>query len=448
MGRVAGPGLSPLAHDFAPDLLTLQESPPSNPPRVAVLGVVVLLGALLAWAFWAKLDVVATAQGRLVPVSFTKVVQPGEPGVVTQILVRDGDAVTAGQVLLRLDSRLSQADASTLEADGLIKRLTIARIDAELAGRTFMLPSKIPSHIAKQVQAQFEARRQSLSDAVAQDRAALEKVQAELASAQQTLIKLRDVLPIVQSMADRHERLEKDGFISSMAVADKQRELIEKSRELQAQIETVNALKAASAQQTSKMDAVRSTYRTQLENERLEAMAQLSRIDQDVQKTSVRAGMLEVRSPADGVVKDLSVTAPGAVVQAGALLMNVVPRNEPVQAEVLLSTEDAGFVATGQKAQIKVGAYPFQKYGLLAGTVQLIAADTTDNRQATGAPQVPTFRALIKLSEQHLLSPSGERLALSPGMLVVAEVHQGKRTVMEYLLSPVQKVTMEAGRER
>ena len=103
-------GLAVQAHDFAPDLLTLQLSPPSRMPRTVVLGLTALVGGLLAWSFFAELDIVATAQGRLVPISYTKVVQPAEAGVVSEILVKDGDAVKAGQVLLRLDARLSQND--------------------------------------------------------------------------------------------------------------------------------------------------------------------------------------------------------------------------------------------------------------------------------------------------------------------------------------------------
>ena len=440
--------LAPDARDFAPDLLTLQESPPSRLPRAAVLAVVVLIGLLLAWAVWARLDIVATAPGRLVPVSYTKIVQPAEPGVVSEILVSDGDVVRAGQVLLRLDARLSQADAGALDQDADLKRLTIQRIDAELTERPLVLPPRVSSALASQVQAQYLARRRSYEDAVTQDKAAVLRAQGELAAALQTLIKLRDVVPIVRAAAEKHEQLEKAGFVSQLASADRRREHIEKSQELAAQIELVNALKAGILQQEKKVDAVRSTYRTQLENERLETLAQLNRIGQEKDKSNVRAGQLEIRAPADGIVKDLAIASPGVVVQAGALLMNIVPRDEPLQAELLLGNEDAGFVAIGQKVQLKIAAFPFQKYGLLAGSVRHIAADATQAQGTQMQAQAPTYRALIALSGQTLHSPSGAHLALTPGMLVVAEIHQGERSVLEYLLSPVQKVAIEAGRER
>lgn len=437
--------LAPEARDFAPDLLTLQESPPSRLPRIVTRLLVALLAGLLLWAALAQLDIVATAQGRLAPATFTKVVQPAEAGVVAQILVKEGEHVAAGQVLLRLDARMHQAEAGTLEHDTELRRLTLKRIDAELSGRPLVLPADATATLALQVQAQYLARRKSQDDAIAQDEAALQRVRSELASAQQTVIKLREIVPIVKAAADKHAQLETEGFVSQLAAADRRREYVEKSQELQAQQESVNALRAAQVQQSRKLESVRSSYRTQLEAERLETLAQLNRLGQEKDKSAVRGGLLEIRAPAAGVVKDLAITAPGAVVQAGGLLMNIVPRGEPLQAEVFLGNEDAGFVAVGQKVQLKIAAYPFQKYGLLEGTVAHLAADTT---QPQGAAQPPNYRVLVKLGNQALRSPDGETLALSPGMLVTAEIHQGRRSVLEYLLSPVHKVAAEAARER
>lgn len=437
--------LAPEARDFAPDLLTLQESPPSSLPRAAMLVIAMLVGSLIAWAAWARLDIVATAQGRLVPATFTKVVQPAEPGVVVAILVKDGDAVRAGQLLVRMDARLSQADAGGLDNEAELRNLSVLRIDAELADKPLELPSTAPSSLAMQVSAQYVARRRSYEDALGQEEAALSRVRAELASAQQTLAKLREVVPIIRSAAEKHEQLEKAGFISQLAAEDRRREFVEKRQELQAQQETANALKAALTQQQKKLAAVRSTYRTQLEGERLDALAQLNRIAQERDKTAIRAGQLEIRAPADGIVKDLAVTSAGAVVQAGAQLMSIVPRGEPLLAEVLLGNEDAGFVTVGQQVRIKIAAYPFQKYGLLEGTVSHVAADAT---QVQGSQQVLTYRGFVKLSEQVLRSPHGESLALAPGMVVAAEINQGERSVLEYLLSPVQSVAAQAGRER
>ncbi len=138
------------------------------------------------------------------------------------------------------------------------------------------------------------------------------------------------------------------------------------------------------------------------------------------------------------------------MVQAGALLLNVVPQGELLQAEVLLAYEDVGFIVVGQKAQIKIAAYPFTKYGLLQGQVIHVGADSSDPKQ-NNSPQAAalTYKALVQLDQQSLAGfGGGNPLTLNSAMAAIAEIHQGKRTVMEYLLSPVLKVRAEAARER
>lgn len=437
------------AWDFRPDLLTIQQSPPSSWPRGLLLAIVVLLGLLLLWAVFAKLDVIASAQGRLVPLTFTKVVQPAEAGVVLDILVKDGDSVKANQVLLRLDAQLAQSEMTGLSRDVAIKRLSLQRIEAELTDRPFVPSAKAPPDVAVQVETQYKARRQSYLDAIAQEAEALNKAKADLASADQILSKLKQTVPLYRQSAEAYDKLLKEGFVGEVAANEKKREFIEREQDLKAQESTVQSLKAVIAGSEKKTVAIRSSYHSQLENERIETVTQLNKSSQELEKSTIRSGLLEIKAPTDGIVKDLAVTTKGAVVQAGALLLNVVPKGEPVQAEVLLSNEDVGFVVIGQKAQIKVAAYPFQKYGLIDGKVIHLSADSSDpkQQQQTQQPQL-SYRALVSLDTQSLKAPNGEMLLLSPGMLVSAEVHQGKRTVLEYLLSPVQKMGAEAARER
>jgi hemolysin D len=222
---------------------------------------------------------------------------------------------------------------------------------------------------------------------------------------------------------------------------------------LQAQDAAIAGLKASIRQTASKIDSIRSNYRSQLETERVELIATLNRSSTDLSKSKIKRSLLEIVSPHDGIVKDLAVTTSGAVVSAGALLMNIIPQKEPLQAEVFLRGEDVGFVFPGQKAQLKISAFPFQRYGLLEGTVALISADTTDSQKTLGQQGIiqnqVTYKAIVSLTSSVLNSvATNERLPLSTGMVVTAEIHQRQRTVLEYLISPIQKASQEAGRER
>lgn len=443
--------LSPEALDFAPDLLAIQERPPARLPRAIAMTVVALVGLLLLWAWFAQLDVIATADGRLVPLTFTKIVQPADAGVVTEILVNDGDQVKEGQVLMRLDPRLSQADTAALGKDVALRRLTLRRIEAELSDRPF-LPSK-GDHVELygQIEAQFRARRQAYLDAVAQENEALNKARADGRASQQVLSKLTQTLPSYRQSAEAYRKLVQEGFVGELAAAEKNREFVEKEQDLMTQEASVQSLNASIAQSEKRIMSLRSQYRSQLENERVDTLTQLNKSGQELEKSTVKAGQLDIRAPNSGIVKDMATTNRGAVVAAGALLMNIVPREEPLQAEVLLKNEDVGFVAVGQPVKLKVAAYPFQKYGLLDGKVSLVSADSADpkQQQQQGQPPSLTYRAIIRLDATALRSvATGERLTLNPGMLVTAEIHQGQRSVLEYLLSPVKKIGQEAARER
>lgn len=444
--------LLPDAAEFSPGLLAIQESPMPKLPRLIFYIVAVLFTILLAWTIFAKVDVVAVAEGKLVPVSYTKIVQPAEAGVVAEILVKEGDQVQAGQVLIRLDPTMTGADSRSLASELTLKRLTLRRVDSELAGIPLAIKDGDDPVMIAQVQAQANAHRQAFTDSLAQEVATRERAQNELRSAQETLTKLKNTLPSYEQSAKAHNKLVAEGFLSPIAGNDKEREAIEKSQDLKAQAATVQGLLSTITAQDKKIAGLSSTFRSQLLIERTEAMGQLAKLEQDTQKMGYKTGLLELKAPQAGIVKDVATTSKGAVVQPGMVLLTLVPRGEQLLAEVQVKNEDVGFVQTGQNVRVKVAAYPFQKYGLLEGSIQTLAPDSqasNGNNPGQSAPQ--GYKALVKLDTQYLESLNGDasqRKGLEAGMQVAAEIHQGRRTIMEYLLSPVQKVSAEAGRER
>lgn len=236
---------------------------------------------------------------------------------------------------------------------------------------------------------------------------------------------------------------------------EKEREAIEKAQDLKAQGAVVTGIRQAIAGQQGKVAALTSNYRSQLHAERTEALAAVARLEQEKQKSDYRQRILELKAPQDGVVKDLATTTKGAVVQPGMVLLTLVPKGEKLLAEVNVRNEDIASVERGQLVKLKLAAYPFQKYGLLNGLVLQVAADA---RVASGPMQQKegemgswnaVYRVLVELdrNEAALASPVTIK-QLEAGMSVSAEIHQGKRTVIEFLLSPLAKTVAEAGRER
>lgn len=238
---------------------------------------------------------------------------------------------------------------------------------------------------------------------------------------------------------------------------ERQRQRIENQQDLRTQQFTVASLKATITQSEKKIAQITSAYRQQLQNERVDTAAQLHKLEQDSEKQAHRYGLLELKAQHSGIIKDLATHTRGTVVQPGTILLTIVPQDEPLLAEVWISNLDAGFIIPGQAVRVKLAAYPFQKYGMLDGIVRHVSADASSAQEKNkgGEPAqddaLPAaglnYLALVELNSP-VLEAQGARLRLTPGMQVSAEILLGTRTVLEYLLSPIQKTVYEAARER
>lgn len=431
-------------------------------PRVVLWVAASLCYVLVAWACIGKLDIIASAEGRLVPQTYVKIVQPADAGIVQEILVHEGQSVTAGQVLLRMDTHNAQADEKTVQAALSAKALKLRRVDAELSGAAMRRKPDDPGELFKQVQTQYENNHRFHEDEVSRVREAVRKAQRDYEASLAVLAKLREVVPLLKQEADSYADLGKDGYVPRSTQQEKQREYLEKLHDLHAQGSTVEGLAAAVAQSTRELDQVTSKYRSELQNERVEAQGDLLRLQQEQAKQEHKSGLLELRAPQAGIVKDLATHSVGTVVSPGTVVLSLVPENEPLVAEIMVRNDDVGFVYEQQSVRLKLVAYPFQKFGMLEGKVTRVSPDAMSeeagaarNREVTegGEPRpgvasaTQSYRAIVVLDSQ-FLEAQGRKFKLVPGMQVVAEINQGRRTVMEYLLSPITATIHDSARER
>src|SRR5262245_37917402 len=323
--KLAASGLGHVGNWRSPSLHELEITPPRFVARATLHMLLALVAGLCGWALVAQLDIVATAPGKLIPLSQVKLVQAPESGIVKEILVGEGDRVRADQVLMRLDSTLAMAEAEQVANELQLKRLVMRAIDAELANRSIVAAKFDSPLLFEQMRAQFVARRRALTDALEQERAAATRARHERLAAERQLDKLRSTLPVYQQAAESFARLLKDGFIGELVANEKQREAIEREQDLKAQEATIDALATVLAQSERHQDQLRSKYRAELLRERGEAQAAVQRLEQEETRVGFRSRVLEVLAPQDGVLKDLVVRAAGHVVQAGSALLRVVP---------------------------------------------------------------------------------------------------------------------------
>lgn len=441
----------PMSLRVASALFEIEAGEPTRRSRIVLWTVCVLMAVLVVWATFAQLDIVAVANGRLVPQTYVKIVQPAEAGIIREILVEEGDRVEVGQVLVRLDPTVNAVDSAAVERDLALARLQLRRIESELAGAAAMerLAEDAPELYA-QVDAQRQSHRQQFLDATAQERAAGNRARSELAAARELLEKLETTLPSYMQSAQAYEDLARQKLVGELEAIERRRRAIEASQDLEAQRASVVALEASIAEHEQRAAQLRSSYASELNQSRLETVASTNRLEQQFGRLEFQQTLLELKAPQEGVVKELATTTVGAVVQPGTVIVTLVPQDEPLWAEVSIENKDIGFVAVDQPVRVKVLAYEFQKYGMLDGIVRTVSADSSDdsptaaNRREQAAP--PVFTALIELGSQEL--SVSRLLPLAAGMQVSAEIMQGERTVLEYLLSPVERVAHEAGNER
>jgi hemolysin D len=431
-------------------LRLISQHEPDDKRRIVLGSAIVLVLTMMLWAMFGQLDIVVSADGKLVPKTLIKIVQPAEAGVVNALLVNEGDFVRAGQVLARLDDTLALADKKSILNELNHQRMQERRIVAE-RNNTLMLPeSNDAPDLFAQVQNQYQVHRRAYLDSVEQEQSLLSKVQNEYRSAVKIKEKIAQSLPVYERSAEAYVALEKKGFFSPLASADKQREALEKSHDLAAQQAIVASLHDTMVAQKKRLSQIESHYFSDLERELAGVRERIGHLQPTFDKSIYREGLMALTAPQDGIVKSLATTV-GAVVQPGAVVMTLVPKDEQLFADVSINNEDVGFVQIGQKVHIKLSAYPFQKYGMLTGTIQHISADANDSTpQSERDPSLRqlAYKARIALDDQHLQNPQGVDFPLTAGMQVVSEINQGKRTILDYLLSPVKKVVQEAARER
>ena len=442
------------AEDFAPAALELERTAPSPLPRALLYVLLALIVVTLAWAALGRVDVIAVAPGKLAPVTSLKVVQPADAGIVQDILVREGDRVKAGQVLVRMNASLSQADTRQVEHELQVRALQVRRIEAELSGAPLRRLSSDPPELYAQALAQYQAHRQAYQDSLATEHAVLARAQQELNGAREQQTKLERTLPIYQDQERSWQQLVEEGFAGRLLAEERKRQRIEAEQELKAQLHAIEAARATLAQSQMRTAQIESTYRQQLSNEKIEAAAQHARLQQDWQKQSRRHALLELKAPQDGIIQALATHTVGAVLGPGTVLMTLVPTDEALRAEVWVDNADIGFVHEGQAVKLKLAPYPFQKYGMLDAVVQQVSANASEGPPPPGQDDAPTnsnaasrYRAIVGLSAPALMA-DGVPHPLAPGMQVQGEIKLGSRSVLEYLLSPVRKAFHEAGRER
>jgi hemolysin D len=449
-------------HEFLPAALEIMEKPPSVGLRWLLRLLCALFVIALAWSIIGKIDVVATASGKVIPSGNVKIIQPIEIGYVRAIHVKNGQRVKAGELLVELDPTLTGAEASQASQGLLTAEVIAARnaaLLAHLQGRStrFIAPAGTPAIIAatqadfvRTTIAEYEGERASLQQQRAQS-------SAELAGAEAEITKLRQTLPLVERQLEARKELESKGYFSKIQLLEYEQLKVEHIQNIEIQSANAAQARAAILNIDAQLMRLRGSFGKTAVTELSEAQEKTGLAREEVTKSARRKEFQELRAPVSGTVQQLAISTIGGVVQPAQAIMVIVPDEAQAVVEAQILNKDIGFIREGQPVRVKLEAYNFTDYGIIPGVVESISRDAIDMSQPgqqtatdpNGRPvqQGLVYSARIRLNKR-TIHVRGRDQMIGPGLAVQAEIKTSERRIIDFLLSPIAKTMDEAGRER
>jgi adhesin transport system membrane fusion protein len=405
----------------------------------------IIIAVAVGWSAVAELDEVAVSTGEVVPLGRIKVVQHLEGGIIKEIYVREGDTVKENQPLMLLDLASTGANREELRArlDGLL--LIAARVEAEANGKTPDFPADIagrqPAVLAAQRQT-FEARKRELDSTLNVMREQVRQRELEIRELDSKRKASSRNLELAKQRLKMSASLLGSGLTARVEHLKLEAEVESLEGEVQTLTSSLPRAQAALSESQQRQRELEVKFRREAQDEFGKTEVEISRVRELLSKATEQSVRTEVRSPNDGIVKNMKFNTLGGVIRPGDPIMEIVPTGDNLVVESKLNPTDRGYVESGQRALIKISTYDYARYGGLEGEVILVAPDSTTDQQGN-----VYFRVVVHPDKTYLGRRPGE-LPITPGMQATVDIHTGTKSVMEYMVKPVLKLRHEAFRER
>ncbi|MEP1207692.1 MAG: HlyD family type I secretion periplasmic adaptor subunit [Rhizobiaceae bacterium] len=417
--------------------------------RLTIPLTILLLSAAAGWASFTEIDEITRGEGKVIPATKTQSIQATEAGVVKQIEVRLGQVVREGDLIVRLDDTSTSASLGETVARHRALQARIARLSLEEVG-AFDSPYACPEsllavapQICENEARLFKARRENFLNRIevlkqreAQRRAELTEVNSNIERLKSNLEISTRELELIRPMAKRR-------LIAKTELIRVERDVSESGGQLKLAQESVERINGAIQEASLQVKEISLQMQQEALDQKTQALSELSVLDESARGAANRVARTDIRSPVDGVVNSLSVNTIGSFVQPGSLIAEVVPTSAELLVEVRISPRDVAFIRVGQPALVKVSAYDFSIYGGLDALVSTVTADSVVDQQ-TGEP---FFQVLVRTNRAYL-EHNGRKFKITPGMIGSADIITGRKSILHYLLKPINKARQEALTER
>lgn len=387
-------------------LLTDLHAAMQQEKHTKTFAIIWLIGAFLIvfiiWSYFSKLEEVTRAQGTIVPSSHEQVIQSLDPGILSEMLVREGDQVEKGQVLLKLDDTRSSAVLRETQAKVDNLEATVIRLKAEISGEQPVFPDNIPEEIKRREQGVYEAKRASLAESLKSLQESKRLLDREIALTKP--IVARGAMSQVELL-----RMERSSADLQLQISERQHKYI--------------------------TDANAELGKTQGE------------LDQARENLAMRADPVEralIRAPLKGIVKNIKINTIGGVISAGQDIMEITPLEDTLLVEAYINPKDVAYIMPGMKAVVKLTAYDYAIYGGLDGEVTLLSPGTLQDKKMGNElnldPNSAFYRVLVRTDGAELTDKNGKVLPVIPGMIATVDIKTGEKTVFQYLTKPLTRM--------
>ncbi|MEQ8664230.1 MAG: HlyD family type I secretion periplasmic adaptor subunit [Rhodospirillales bacterium] len=413
--------------------------------RFVAWPIMVLLVAAIAWAFFARLEEVSVAMAEVVPQGRVKVVQHLEGGIIQDIFVQEGDTVTEGDPLIQLDLASSGTNREELLARLDSEMLVLARLRAEANGTPLRFPKEVADRRPAMVEAQrqaYEARLSELESSLGVLREQVRQKELEVQELEAQRRAITNNLRLAQERFALSESLLSEGLTARIEHLELESEVESLQGELESTNSSIERAQAAISESRERVNEAELRFRREAQDDLGDSENTLARTQELMAQADQQGLRAEIKSPTDGIVKNMRFNTIGGVIGPGEPILEIVPTGDKLVIEARLDPTDRGYVTEGQAALVKISTYDYARYGGLDGRVILVAPDSSTDDDGE-----PYFRVVVETDRTYLGASEGQ-LPITPGMQATVDIKTGDRSVIDYLIKPVLKLKDEAFRER
>jgi len=438
-------GMNEHEKEFLPAVLEVTETPPSHAARLLTYLIMLMFTVLILWSVLGKIDIIATATGKLIPASNIKTIQTLVDSEIEEIFVQEGQYVKEGQDMIKFNQTEVQANIRRIKNEMKALEIAVARLQALLTDNpeeNFAYDETIDEYLIKIHSGLLKSQMTEKAAKIEVLNGQIAKAEKEKDTIAADLKRIEKLLPSVKERIEKKKILADKKLIARLTFLEQEEELTNLQEQRNVQVKKMAETEANIEFLQKELRQYLAEFDKSIMQELKDNREKLASYQQELIKYEEALKRTVVKAPLSGYVQQLVYHTKGGVVETAKPIMNLVPEDYKLEADVMILNKDIGFVRPEQNVEIKIDSFPFTKYGTIKGKVRNISGDAVQDEKLG-----LIFPSRLTLLDNKILA-DGQVVQLKPGMSVTAEIKTGKRRVIEYLLSPVMKYLNESMRER